>query len=121
MAVNAKVAKQNLIRVLEGAGNNVSEACKQVGVSRAVFYKWKNKDKKFCAAIDELIERVKDNVETSLYKEAIGGNVTAQIFFLKTRCRDRGYVEKQEIKVEGVTLPPWMEKESSNDNSKSES
>lgn len=42
--------------------------------------------------IEEARERVVDEVEDSFLKKAISGtDTTAQIFFLKTRARDRGY------------------------------
>jgi hypothetical protein len=37
-----------------------------------------------------------DNVESAIYSQALKGNVTAQIFILKTIGKDRGYVERNE-------------------------
>jgi hypothetical protein len=39
-----------------------------------------------------------DNVESAIYSQALKGNVTAQIFILKTIGKDRGYVERTENK-----------------------
>lgn len=106
--MNTAKRKRDVILILENTGGNVAEACKAVNIHRSAFYRWKEKDPKFAAAVENATEKVKDNVESALYKNALEGNVAAQIFYLKTRCKDRGYVERQEIKHEGVELPPWM-------------
>jgi hypothetical protein len=38
-----------------------------------------------------------DNAETALYDDALNGNTTALIFFLKTQGKSRGYTERQEL------------------------
>lgn len=45
-------------------------------------------------AKEDAIEQTIDKVENAFFKNCFEGNVTAQIFFLKTRARHRGYVEK---------------------------
>jgi len=42
-------------------------------------------------------ESMIDNAESALYKQILDGNITAIIFFLKTRGKKRGYVERQEV------------------------
>ena len=42
-------------------------------------------------------EKMIDNVESALYQQALAGNTTAMIFFLKTQGKKRGYVERSEI------------------------
>ncbi len=56
-----------------------------------------DKEEWFKNSIDDIREISVDNVESALYKSAIEGNTTAQIFYLKTQGKNRGYVERQEI------------------------
>jgi hypothetical protein len=86
----------NLLTVLKGNGGNVSSACQACGISRKTFYAWKKENPDFADAVDEVTEMTVDNVESALYKNALDGNVTAQIFFLKTRGSSRGWVERFE-------------------------
>lgn len=103
--------RKKALEVLKACGGNVSETCKALNLSRSQFYEWLNKNQKFRNSVNEIRETVKDNVESALYKNALEGNVVAQIFFLKTQCKDRGYVERVEMKHEGVVLPPWMKED----------
>lgn len=48
------------------------------------------------AARDRAAERVLDFAENKLFDQINDGNTAATIFFLKTRGRQRGYVEKLE-------------------------
>lgn len=102
--------KKKCLEVLDSLSGNISEMCKATGVSRTQFYKWMENEK-FKSKVDEIRERVVDNVESALYKNALEGNVAAQIFFLKTQGKKRGYVEKVEVKHEGAVLPPWMKQD----------
>ena len=67
------------------------------GVTRQAVSRFVNQHPALKAVADECRETFVDNVESALYKEALGGNVTAQIFILKTLGKTRGYVERQEI------------------------
>ena len=78
-------------------GCNVSATCKAVGISRMHFYRMKKKNKKFAEGLDEVYEAMIDNVESQLLSKINGGDITAMIFFLKTKGKARGYVEKMEL------------------------
>ena len=60
------------------------------------YYYWYNKDKAFKEAADNTVESQIDIVEASLFKQISEGNTTAIIFFLKTKAKHRGYVERVE-------------------------
>jgi len=59
------------------------------GISRKTFYRWKEKDPKFAEKANEIQEAEKekmdDYVEGKLFQEIKEGNITAIIFYLKTR------------------------------------
>ena len=89
--------KKTFLKILKGNGGNINDACNATNVSRRTIYVWMEKEKWFKDSIDDIREIGVDNVESALYKNAIEGNTTAQIFYLKTQGKKRGYVEKSEL------------------------
>ena len=79
---------------------NVSEVCKKVGICRDTFYSWLKKDEEFARKVKEVEESVIDAVENSLIKKAIEGDVKAQIYFLKTKARSRGWGAEEEVSLQ---------------------
>lgn len=65
-------------------GANISATCQAVGINRATYYRWL-KIESFSAKIELAELEPVDNVESALYKAALDGNITAQIFFLKKK------------------------------------
>jgi len=101
MATKSNILKNNLLEALEQSLGVVTTACKIVGCNRSTFYKYYNDDKKFKEAVDELQNMTLDFVESQLHKQIKDGNTTATIFYLKTKGKKRGFVERQEIQMEG--------------------
>lgn len=66
------------------------------GVSEQTINTWKKKHPEFFESIKTGKEKADANVAQSLYQTAIGGNTTAQIFWLKNRRKDH-WRDKQEI------------------------
>ena len=69
-----------------------------IGINVKTLYDWKNKHSNISNALKKGKEVVDFEVENALYKSAIGGNVTAQIFWLKNRKPDV-WREKQELNI----------------------
>lgn len=71
------------------------QIARNMGINPATLYEWKKKYPK----IAESLKRSKDvadrQVENALFKNAISGNITAQIFWLKNRKPDK-WRDKQE-------------------------
>lgn len=82
----------------------VTYACSKTGISRETYRQWKLNDAKFKAKCDEIEESVKDIVESKLLNKINEEDLTAIIFYLKTKCKDRGYVERVE---NNVSLTPF--------------
>jgi len=101
MATKANRLKKNLLQALEESLGGVSTACKIVDCNRSTFYKYYNNDKEFRASVDELQNMTLDFVESQLHKQIKDGNTTATIFYLKTKGKKRGFVERQEIQMDG--------------------
>ena len=95
--------KKSLLKSLEKSLGVVTTACKNVGVHRSTFYEWYNKDEEFRKQVDDINNVTLDFAETKLFKQIEDGNTAATIFYLKTKGKKRGYVERQEITgAEGV-------------------
>ena len=98
--------KKLMIEALMAKLGIVAAACKAVKMSRETHYHWLKIDANYKQWVDELPDLTLDFVENALLKNIKKGNVVAQIFYLKTKGKKRGYIEKQEIdsniKVEGM-------------------
>lgn len=88
---------QGFLKVFEKALGNVTVACTNFGIERQTFYNWYNADEEFRTACDAVKEKRKDFIESALDKRIQAGDTTAIIFAAKTLCKDRGFVEKQEV------------------------
>jgi hypothetical protein len=89
----------------EGKGI-ISYACQNTGITRACYYKWMENDPKFKEKCEEINEEVIDTVESKLLSAINNGDLTAIIFYLKTKGKKRGYVERVE---QDVTINPFLE------------
>ncbi|MGB4092737.1 MAG: hypothetical protein WBK46_12485 [Ruminococcus flavefaciens] len=92
----------------------MSRACRAFRITRKTFYEWLKTDEHFRALIDEAREEIKDFAESQLLTLMKGipkldeqgriigwvsrPDTAAIIFFNKTRNKDRGYVERMEIR-----------------------
>ena len=59
----------------------------KIGINRTTLYEWIKRYPDIANALQEGKAPVDTLVEDALYKAAIGGNITAQIFWLKNRKR----------------------------------
>lgn len=107
--------KKKLIEALEIHKGIVSTACKSVGLSRTTYYDYYNEDEQFKILADEAQENAIDFVEGKLFEKINGITMlgkgsdeedptytlppsdTAIIFYLKTKAKHRGYIEKSQI------------------------
>jgi hypothetical protein len=97
-------SKKAMLQALEMCLNIVSAACKVAKVSRAAHYKWMHADPEYRQAVEELENTVLDFVETKLHKAIDKGDVYAITFYLKTKGRKRGYIEKAEITATTISV-----------------
>lgn len=110
--------KVALLAALETSLGIVKPACEAAGVSRETYYEWCRTDSAFKAKATEAHEIALDFAETKLFqlingvkmkssmKDKDGNqlevyslppNTAAVIFFLKTRGKQRGYIERTEV------------------------
>jgi len=93
--------KRAMIEALESTLGIVSTACKKVGISRITHYEWYKTDDEYKAGVDSVADIALDFAESQLHKQISGGNPTSTIFYLKTKGKKRGYIERQEIDHSG--------------------
>lgn len=106
----ANIVKKALLEALEKSLGVVTTACKQVGIGRTTFYDYINKDEKFAKQVADIQNIALDFAESQLHKQIQDGNTSATIFYLKTKGKKRGYVERSEVVLDGAvqsTLIEW--------------
>jgi len=113
--------KKELLEALKKSNGIVSSACESVGLSRTTFYNYVNEDEDFALAVDEVNEAAIDFVESKLMEKINGITMlgksggdeedptytlppsdTAIIFYLKTKGKKRGYIEKTEVDMNNL-------------------
>lgn len=95
------IKKKSLLEALEKSLGIVSTACKKVGISRRTYYNWYNNDSLFKSAVDDINEMALDYAESKLHGLIKDSNVAAILFYLKTKGKSRGFIERNEVAVEG--------------------
>ncbi len=86
-----------MVKALEKSLGIVTVACKEIGISRQTHYDWYNEDEEYKKAVDELSDVALDFAESMLHKQIQDHDTTATIFYLKTKGKRRGYIERSEI------------------------
>jgi len=94
--------KAAFIENLKGTRGMVLKACKLTGLSTSAYYRALQKDPKFKKDVDTVTKGVNEHVENKLFENIDKGNVTAQIFYLKTH--DPAYRQTSDINIKQETL-----------------
>jgi len=89
--------KEQFLEVLEKKMGIVSQATKAMGLDRTTPYRWMREDEDFKDAVSEVQNVVLDFAEGKLYELVQDKNPTAVIFLLKTKGKNRDYIERTEI------------------------
>ncbi len=90
----------------------IEVACKQAGIGRSTFYRWREEDKNFSEQVEQALAEGQSNIsglaESKLIAAIKDQNMTGIIFWLKNHHRD--YTTKVElsgkIKTENEVLTP---------------
>ena len=98
--------KKAVIQAMEKSMGIVTHACKMAKISRETFYKWMREDDQFQELVNQATEQAKDFVESKLYEQISQGNVPSIIFYMKTKCKDRGYIERTEHQIQQFIEQP---------------
>ena len=96
---NLSKKQWTFIKALESTLGNITGACAKARVSRQTYYNWM-KNQEFADEVDAVNEANLDYAESKLLSLIRQENPTAIIFYLKTKGKKRGYVERIENEVE---------------------
>lgn len=86
-------------------GLTLEQVATNMGISLSTLCEWRNKYPEISESLKEGKDDVDRQVENALFKAAIEGNTTAQIFWLKNRKRLE-WRDKQEIEHSGEVSNP---------------
>ena len=98
--IRTKNDKKKFLEVFKKKGCHISKTCKGTKVGRQTYYDWVDNDEEFAESVDNARESLNDDTEDALMTAINDGNVTAIIFRLKTKCRDRGYEQHHQITID---------------------
>lgn len=132
VSVSIEMRKKALIEAMRVNLGNVTKSCELVGINRKTFYEYLKDDEEFKESIEEVGESALDFVESKLFQRIEGVEVeeekafsyegkvevkkikrqyppdtTAIIFYLKTKGKERGYIERQEIINKNAPTDPF--------------
>jgi len=97
MNENRHIKKESLLKSLEQSLGVVTVACKKADIPRSTYYKWLKDDEVFAKNVKEIENVALDFAESQLHKQISENSTAATIFYLKTKGKKRGYIERQEI------------------------
>lgn len=86
-----------MLKAMEDALGVVTIAAKSVGIDRTTHYNWLKDDPDYKNAIDDIQDVALDFAESKLHQSIRNGSDTATIFYLKTKGKKRGYIERSEV------------------------
>lgn len=88
--------KEAMIQALESTLGIVTTAAKKIGIDRTTHYLWMQ-DENYKKRVEGIADIALDFVESKLHGQIAKGDTTASIFYLKTKGKQRGYIERTEI------------------------
>ena len=90
------ILKRSLLLALEKSLGVVTTACRSCDCSRETFYKYVREDEDFAKKVEDIENIAIDFAESQLHKQIGKGNAVSTIFYLKTKGKKRGYIERTE-------------------------
>ena len=99
------IKKESLLAALEQSLGVVTVACKKADIPRSTYYKWLKEDEDFAIAVQEIENVALDFAESQLHKQISDNSTAATIFYLKTKGKKRGYIERSELDLSSGEEP----------------
>lgn len=98
---STQLKKVAMLKALEKSLGVITTAVNEVGIERTTHYLWLKTDKEYKRAVKEIDNAALDFAESALHQQIKKGNPLSTMFFLKCKARKRGYIEQQDIKIQG--------------------
>lgn len=99
------IKKEAMLQALENSLGVVTVACKKTETPRSTYYKWLKEDLEFAQAVQEIENVALDFAESQLHTQIKDGSTSATIFYLKTKGKKRGYIERSELDLSSGEEP----------------
>ena len=99
------IKKEAMLQALENSLGVVTVACKQSDTPRSTYYKWLKEDEQFAKDVKEIENIALDFAESQLHTQMKDGSTSATIFYLKTKGKKRGYIERSELDLTSADEP----------------
>ena len=114
---NNDITKKAMIEALEKSLGIVTTACKTVGISRETHYRWTREDENYKELVEGIADIALDFAESQLHKQIKDGEVSSTIFYLKTKGKKRGYIERteQEVSISKPIIIDWTDNQTATD------
>ena len=110
-AKDREAAMADFLQAYEKSLGVLKTACEATNMCRKTIWEWRKKYPEFDEACHECEEVAIDFVESKMFKKIDKGDKGSEslmIFYLKTKAKHRGYIERQEVdmsaEVKGVTV-----------------
>ena len=104
-----KILQKKMLKALEKTLGVVKTAAEKANIDRSVHYEWMKKDEDYKSKVEEIENIQLDFVESALHQRINKGDTTAIIFFLKTKGKKRGYVEKYDVQTNNNVVFNWLD------------
>lgn len=92
-----QLSKKKMLEALTKTLGVVTTAAKAAGIHRSSHYDWLRDDEEYRREVEAIEEVAIDFGESALHQRMNEGSDSAIIFFLKTKGKKRGYIERSEI------------------------
>ena len=97
MTTFSDINKTAMIEALEKSLGIVTTACKTVGIARSTHYQWMIDDPEYKIEVEGISDIALDFAESQLHKQIQDGQPASTIFYMKTKGKKRGYIERHEV------------------------
>ena len=116
--ITTSLQKATMLESIEKTLGVITQAAKLAGITRQAHYQWMQQDPEYKAAVEAITEVSLDFAESKLFELMQGAfsqtvtrdgeivnikdapNTSAIIFYLKTKGKHRGYVERTEQAID---------------------
>jgi len=92
---------EKIIAAIKESKGLLTLAARKAGISYTTVWRYTQDFPSVKQAVEEAKEFMTDFAEGKLFEKISKGDITAIIFYLKTKGKSRGYVERHEVGGEG--------------------